>query len=82
MSARSELMVALKRVKDTGRTVAEVACLFGINRPRMSDLMRGKIGLLSQHPMAGRCRSKAPFSAQAAESTALEAGQGTGSSVT
>lgn len=48
MRARSELMMALQRwVKDSGRTQADAARLFGITQPRMSDLMRGKIGLFS-----------------------------------
>lgn len=52
MRARSELMMALQRwVKDGGRTQAEAARLFGITQPRMSDLMRGKIGLFSLDAM-------------------------------
>jgi predicted XRE-type DNA-binding protein len=52
MRARSDLMMALQRwVKDSGRTQAEVARLFGITQPRMSDLMRGKIGLFSLDAM-------------------------------
>lgn len=52
MRARSELMMALQRwVKDSGRTQAEVARTFGITQPRMSDLMRGKIGLFSLDAM-------------------------------
>lgn len=52
MRARSELMMALQRwVKDSGKTQAEAARLFGITQPRMSDLMRGKIGLFSLDAM-------------------------------
>ena len=48
MRARSELMMALQGwVKASGTTQAEAARLFGITQPRMSDLMRGKIGLFS-----------------------------------
>lgn len=52
MRARAELMMALQRwVKDSGRTQAESARLFGITQPRMSDLMRGKIDLFSLDAM-------------------------------
>lgn len=52
MRARSELMMALQGwVKASGRTQAEAARLFGITQPRMSDLMRGKIGLFSLDAM-------------------------------
>lgn len=48
MRARSELMMAMQGwVKASGKTQAEVAKLFGITQPRMSDLMRGKISLFS-----------------------------------
>lgn len=48
MRARSELMMALQGwVKASGATQAEAARLFSITQPRMSDLMRGKIGLFS-----------------------------------
>lgn len=48
MRARSELMMALQGwVKISGSTQADAARLFGITQPRMSDLMRGKIGLFS-----------------------------------
>jgi predicted XRE-type DNA-binding protein len=52
MRARSELMMALQGwVKTRGGTQAEAARLFGITQPRMSDLMRGKIGLFSLDAM-------------------------------
>lgn len=52
MRARSELMMALQGwVKASGTTQAEAARLFGITQPRMSDLMRGKIGLFSLDAM-------------------------------
>ncbi|OHC69838.1 MAG: transcriptional regulator [Rhodocyclales bacterium RIFCSPLOWO2_02_FULL_63_24] len=48
MRARSELMMAMQSwVKNSGKTQAEAASLFGITQPRMSDLMRGKISLFS-----------------------------------
>lgn len=48
MRARSDLMMALQEwVKAGGRTQAEVAVLFAITQPRMSDLMRGKLSLFS-----------------------------------
>lgn len=48
MRARSDLLMALQAwVKESGRTQADAARLFGITQPRMSDLMRGKISLFS-----------------------------------
>jgi predicted XRE-type DNA-binding protein len=48
MRARSELMMALQSwVKTANVKQADVATLFGITQPRMSDLMRGKINLFS-----------------------------------
>ncbi len=48
MCARSELMIALQGwVKTSGNTQAKAAKLFGITQPRMSDMVRGKIGLFS-----------------------------------
>ncbi len=48
MRARAELMMALEAwVKNSDRTQAAAARLFGITQPRMSDLMRGKISLFS-----------------------------------
>ncbi|MBS3935643.1 MAG: XRE family transcriptional regulator, partial [Sulfuritalea sp.] len=45
-------MMALQGwVKTGGKTQAEAARLFGITQPRMSDLMRGKIGLFSLDAM-------------------------------
>jgi predicted XRE-type DNA-binding protein len=52
MRARSELMMALQGwVRASGKTQAEAARVFGVTQPRMSDLMRGKIGLFSLDAM-------------------------------
>jgi predicted XRE-type DNA-binding protein len=52
MRARAELMMALQGwVKASGKTQAEAARVLGITQPRMSDLMRGKIGLFSLDTM-------------------------------
>ena len=46
MKLRSALMIALKgHLTRTGLNQSEAAKLFGITQPRVSDLMRGKIGL-------------------------------------
>lgn len=46
MKLRSALMIALKEhLTRTGLNQSEAAKLFGITQPRVSDLMRGKIGL-------------------------------------
>lgn len=43
---RSGLMIALRdHLKNKNLTQAEAAKLFGVTQPRVSDLMRGKIGL-------------------------------------
>lgn len=43
---RSALMIALKEhLTRAGLNQSEAAKLFGITQPRVSDLMRGKIGL-------------------------------------
>ena len=48
MRARSDLLMTLQKwVKNSGKTQADAARLFGITQPRMSDLMRGKISLFS-----------------------------------
>jgi len=48
MRARAALMMELERViHDRGLTQAAAAKLFGVTQPRISDLMRGKIGLFS-----------------------------------
>ena len=48
MRARSDLLMTLQGwVKNSGKTQADAARLFGITQPRMSDLMRGKISLFS-----------------------------------
>jgi predicted XRE-type DNA-binding protein len=45
---RSELMIQLSRVIKTRRlTQARAAKLFGVSQPRVSDLVRGKIGRFS-----------------------------------
>ena len=46
MKLRSSLMMALEQhIKAQGWTQAEAARRFGVTQPRVSDLMRGKIGL-------------------------------------
>jgi len=46
MRVRSELMYALTEyLKQTGLNQAQAAQMLGITQPRVSDLMRGKIGL-------------------------------------
>ena len=46
MKLRSGLMMALKEhITFTGLSQAQAAKLFGVTQPRVSDLMRGKIGL-------------------------------------
>ena len=48
MRARSSLMMAIEAlIKRSGMTQAAAAELFGVTQPRISDLMRGKIGLFS-----------------------------------
>jgi predicted XRE-type DNA-binding protein len=48
MRARSALMMELESIiKQRGMTQTEAAALFGVTQPRISDLMRGKIGLFS-----------------------------------
>ena len=48
MRARATLMRELELViQKRGMTQAEAAELFGVTQPRISDLMRGKIGLFS-----------------------------------
>ena len=44
MKLRSSLMIALKEhLAGTGLSQAQIAKLFGVTQPRVSDLMRGKI---------------------------------------
>jgi predicted XRE-type DNA-binding protein len=44
MKLRSSLMIALKKhVGGSGLSQAQIAKLFGVTQPRLSDLMRGKI---------------------------------------
>jgi predicted XRE-type DNA-binding protein len=46
MKLRSAPMMALQRhIRDQGWTRAEAARRLGVTQPRISDLMRGKIGL-------------------------------------
>lgn len=46
MKVRFSLMMALQqRIETSGMSQAEAARLYGVTRPRMSDLMRGKISL-------------------------------------
>jgi predicted XRE-type DNA-binding protein len=48
MRLRSTLMMALKKhITHIEMSQAEIAKLFGITQPRVSDLMRGKINLFS-----------------------------------
>ena len=48
MRAKSELMLALEQtIRQRGMTQLDAAALFGVTQPRISDLMRGKIGLFS-----------------------------------
>ena len=46
MKLRSSLMMALEQhIRAQGWTQAEAARQFGVTQPRVSDLLRGKIGL-------------------------------------
>jgi predicted XRE-type DNA-binding protein len=48
MKIRSGLMMALKGyITRTGLTQVEAAKKFGVTQPRISDLLRGKIGVFS-----------------------------------
>jgi predicted XRE-type DNA-binding protein len=48
MKHRSALMMAItEHVKAKGLNQTEVAKLFAVSQPRISDLMRGKIGMFS-----------------------------------
>ena len=48
MKARSALMMALAKViRERGTTQDEAAALFGVTKPRVSELVRGKINLFS-----------------------------------
>ena len=45
---RSTLMAELRTlIEDSGLTQAAAARLFGVSQPRVSDLVRGRIGLFS-----------------------------------
>lgn len=46
MKLRSSLMMALKmHLTSSGLSQAQIAKLFGVTQPRVSDLLRGKINL-------------------------------------
>jgi predicted XRE-type DNA-binding protein len=46
MRLRSGLMIALEQyIEREGLTQSQAAKVFGVTQPRVSDLMRGKIGL-------------------------------------
>jgi predicted XRE-type DNA-binding protein len=46
MKLRSSLMIALKKhVAGSGLRHAQIAKLFGVTQPRVSDLMRGRIDM-------------------------------------
>jgi predicted XRE-type DNA-binding protein len=48
LRVRADLMIALSRlIKARGLTQAAAARLFGVSQPRVSDLVRGKIGRFS-----------------------------------
>ncbi len=48
MRVLSELMMNLTEViRERGMTQGDAAALFGVTQPRISDLMRGKINLVS-----------------------------------
>ena len=48
MKHRSALMMAIsEHIKARGLNQTEAAKLFGVSQPRISDLMRGKIGMFS-----------------------------------
>jgi len=48
LKVRADLMIRLSKLIDTrGLTQAEAAALFGVTQPRVSDLVRGKIGRFS-----------------------------------
>lgn len=48
LKVRADLMIRLSKLIDTrGLTQAEAASLFGVTQPRVSDLVRGKIGRFS-----------------------------------
>lgn len=48
LRVRADLMIALSRlIRARGLTQAAAARLFGVSQPRVSDLVRGKIGRFS-----------------------------------
>jgi predicted XRE-type DNA-binding protein len=51
---RSELMIAVRRlIQERKLSQAEAAQLFGVTQPRISNLVRGKIGLFSIDTLVG-----------------------------
>ena len=56
MLLRSELAEALRQwVESEGITQAQAAGRLGISQPRVSEIMRGKIELMSLDYMVGLC---------------------------
>lgn len=48
MRVRSHLMTAIRsHIERAGLTQAQAAALFGVTQPRISDLVRGKVGVFS-----------------------------------
>ena len=68
MKLRSSLMIALKEhLAGTGLSQGQIAKLFGVTQPRVSDLMRGKIdvfGLEALVNMAARAGLRVRLSVQ------------------
>ena len=53
MKLRSSLMITLKgHLASTGLNRAQIAELFGVTQPRVSDLMRGKIDVFGLDALA------------------------------
>ncbi|MGA2191322.1 MAG: XRE family transcriptional regulator [Steroidobacteraceae bacterium] len=53
LKLRSSLMITLRgRLAGTGLSRAQIATLFGVTRPRVSDLMRGKIDVFGLDALA------------------------------
>lgn len=54
MKLRSTLMMAIaEHIKSNGLSQTGAAKLFGVTQPRISDLIRGKIGLFSIDTLVG-----------------------------
>lgn len=48
LKIRSDLMIAItKEIDSRGLSQRQAATMFGVTQPRISDLVRGKIGLFS-----------------------------------